>query len=170
MSTAIALLLVACATLESPPPSAVDAGQPNSLTSDPPGVRPADDPPGPATEPPVAHDPAVEPPAPIAPDPSGSAPATPAISAGRALYESCRDRMESPEADGECVKDADCARTGCGSEVCTTASAAAAGLATTCEVLPCFGAVDTCGCHAGRCQWTVLDEPRARRPVMPKAP
>jgi len=73
------------------------------------------------------------------------------------LYAECRDRVEGPEADGECTSDDDCVRVGCGSEVCTTVTAGA-DLVTTCEDRVCFHVLDTCGCHDGRCTWTLLDE------------
>jgi eight-cysteine-cluster-containing protein len=90
-----------------------------------------------------------------------------------ALYARCRDRVEGPEAEGECVTDADCARTGCSSEVCTTV-ALAPEIMTTCEVLPCFGALQACGCHEGRCTWTIaevlpgLPMPRIPREIPPR--
>ena len=71
-------------------------------------------------------------------------------------------RVEGPEAAGECDADADCGRTGCGSEVCTT-TAEAENVMTTCEDRACFAVLDTCGCHDGRCTWTV-------RPAGPAAP
>ena len=71
-----------------------------------------------------------------------------------ALYAACRDRVEGPEQDGECTTDDDCAAAGCSGEVCL-AAARAEGLTTTCEVLPCFAVLDACGCHEGRCTWTL---------------
>ena len=38
-------------------------------------------------------------------------------------------------------------------------AAAAADIITTCERLPCFQRLDTCGCHEGVCSWTVKDGP-----------
>ncbi len=69
-------------------------------------------------------------------------------------YEKYRDRLEGPEAEGECSSDADCARAGCSSEVCTTA-AKAAEINTTCEVLPVYTVLDACGCVDTRCQWSI---------------
>ncbi|MBW2255419.1 MAG: eight-cysteine-cluster domain-containing protein, partial [Deltaproteobacteria bacterium] len=59
------------------------------------------------------------------------------------------------EADGECNSDADCASTGCGREVCTTATA---DVMTTCEIRQCFSILDSCGCVKGRCTWSLKDE------------
>lgn len=72
------------------------------------------------------------------------------------LYADCRDRIELPEDDGECTADADCATSGCGSEVCLPASRQGE-VMTTCEERLCFRAVDACTCQAGRCQWTLKD-------------
>lgn len=93
-----------------------------------------------------------------APTASGEAP-TP-----QSLYETCRDRVEGVETDGECETDADCARAGCGSEVCLPAKLAV-DVMTTCEVRPCFSVLDTCGCNEGRCNWTLKTEisPSLRR-------
>jgi len=73
------------------------------------------------------------------------------------LYAMCQDRVEKPQADGECTTDEDCVRAGCSSEVCTTA-ASAAELTTTCEDKLCFKALDTCGCVEGVCSWSLVDE------------
>lgn len=78
------------------------------------------------------------------------------------LYEECKDRVEQPQADGECTTDADCVRAGCGSEVCTT-TAAAGDIMTTCEDRLCFHVLDTCGCHDGVCSWTLKDEVPERK-------
>jgi eight-cysteine-cluster-containing protein len=88
------------------------------------------------------------------PDPDPAAPPTAPETTPAALYAECASRVEGPEADGECSTDADCTRAGCGSEVCAT-TAAAADLMTTCEDRPCFAVLDTCGCHDGRCTWTL---------------
>jgi eight-cysteine-cluster-containing protein len=98
------------------------------------------------------------------PEPTVAPPAevAPVSASPEGLYAECRDRVEGPEAAGECAADADCGRTGCGSEVCTT-SAEVANVMTTCEDRPCFAVLDTCGCHDGRCTWTV-------RPAGPAAP
>jgi len=84
----------------------------------------------------------------------------------RALYDECHDRVESPEAPSECSADSDCTRTGCGSEVCTTV-AAAKEVMSTCEVLPCFSVLESCGCNEGTCQWTLKSEVPARK-LIPK--
>lgn len=73
-----------------------------------------------------------------------------------AAYGMYRERLEGPEADGECSTDADCARAGCSSEVCAPA-AQAASISTTCEVLPVFAILDSCGCVEGRCSWSVKE-------------
>jgi eight-cysteine-cluster-containing protein len=85
----------------------------------------------------------------------------------QALYDQCRTRLEGREVDGECAVDADCGRAGCSQEVCVPA-AKKADVITTCEILPCFGAVEDCGCHEGRCTWKVratLDPPVPRLPI-----
>lgn len=69
-------------------------------------------------------------------------------------YDQCRERVEGPEADGECTSDADCQTGGCSGEVCATA-ASMEGYMGTCEVLPCFSILKSCGCIEGRCSWTV---------------
>lgn len=72
------------------------------------------------------------------------------------MYQRCHDRVELPEADGECQADADCTRAGCSAELCVT-RAAAADRSSTCEVLPCFNVLEACGCVTGRCQWSLRD-------------
>ncbi|MCB9779125.1 MAG: hypothetical protein H6742_11225 [Alphaproteobacteria bacterium] len=72
------------------------------------------------------------------------------------LYAGCRERVEQPEADGECSADADCAATGCSGERCVAASVAG-DLMSTCEVQPCFQVLDHCGCVEGRCSWSLKD-------------
>lgn len=71
-----------------------------------------------------------------------------------ALYQQCKQRVEGPDKAGECTTSADCVRTGCSSEVCAS-TADAAGMMTTCEVLPCFAVLDACGCVDGVCSWSV---------------
>lgn len=105
------------------------------------GGRPAAE--SPAVETPVADGATTAPVEPVAPT------VTPAD-----LYGACRERVEGPSTPGECTTDADCARTGCSSEVCT-AAAKVGDVMSTCEVLPCFAALDTCGCHEGLCSWTL---------------
>ena len=84
------------------------------------------------------------------------------------LYAQCLGRVEGSDADGECMVDADCATGGCGSEVCTSAEEAK-GMMTTCEQRACFAALDSCGCHQGKCQWSLKAAdrmpPPLRRPV-----
>lgn len=77
-----------------------------------------------------------------------------------AMLEACRDRVEGPERPQECSSDADCTTAGCSSEVCLP-RAAAAQVQTTCEVLPCFMALGTCGCHEQQCTWTPKSAPAA---------
>lgn len=86
----------------------------------------------------------------------------------QALYQDCLKRVEGPEAEGECSTDADCTRAGCAQEVCLPA-AQAAELMTTCEDKLCYKALDTCGCHEGRCTWTLVDGPipRGRKVMLP---
>lgn len=87
-----------------------------------------------------------------APAPAPAPTATP-----EELYEKCRDRMEKPEADGECTSDSDCASAGCNQEVCVTVPKSK-DLNTTCDAQPCFKVADTCGCHDGKCTWTLKKE------------
>ncbi len=97
-------------------------------------------------------------PAPAAPAPAPEPVAAPAPTQTPAeLYAACRDRMEGVEADGECKADADCAPAGCGGEVCVPA-AKKAEITTTCEEQACFKVVEACGCHEGKCTWTVMAE------------
>jgi eight-cysteine-cluster-containing protein len=124
---------------------APDAVEPE--TPEEPETPPVADPPEPAV--PEA---APTPDAPPLEPPSVTGEPTPGL-----LYERCRDRVEQPEADGECTNDADCASSGCGSEVCTTA-AAATDLMTTCEIRQCFSVLDSCGCVKGRCTWSLKTE------------
>lgn len=82
------------------------------------------------------------------------------------LYDKCHDRLEGAEADGECTVDADCGRAGCSQEVCVPV-AAKGDVITTCEILPCFGATEACGCHEGRCTWSLKERVE---PMLPKLP
>ena len=72
------------------------------------------------------------------------------------LYEGCRDRLELPESDNECVQDSDCSKGGCGSGLCIPTQVAKT-MGSTCEVRPCFSTLDSCGCQAGKCQWTLKE-------------
>lgn len=153
MPLLVALALVvlqACVRADPPlPQGAAAAGEQLAAPAPPaapdePAVAPSDAAaPGQATEPTEAIDDgdAIEP--------------TPAADPGDALqaaYQACRERVEGDEADGECASDAGCAAQGCSGEVCAPAGS---GLMTTCEVLPCYEVLQSCGCRAGRCQWTV---------------
>ena len=82
----------------------------------------------------------------------------------QALYERCRSRVEGRESAGECETDADCMATGCSGEVCLTKEMAQ-GLATTCEMLPCFEVLDTCGCVEGVCSWSLKDSVPAGKTI-----
>jgi eight-cysteine-cluster-containing protein len=73
------------------------------------------------------------------------------------LYAKCKDRMENPEEAGECKVDADCASAGCNQEVCTTV-AKSKEWNTACDQQPCFQVADACGCHDGKCTWTLKKE------------
>ncbi len=89
-------------------------------------------------------------------------PSTPGLTAPpsdpRALYQSCRERVEGVEADGECTTDVDCTAGGCSGEVCVPVAAAVT-LNTTCDKLPCFAVLKSCGCIEGHCSWTVNATP-----------
>ncbi len=86
-----------------------------------------------------------------------------------ALYDQCHDRLELPEAAGECTTDADCGSVGCGKEVCTTTKAGAE-VMSTCEDRPCFKVLDACGCHDGKCTWTLKAEAPAAAPLPASLP
>lgn len=93
--------------------------------------------------------------------PPGDAPETPPMTTEpkvtvASLYSACRDRVEEPEADGECSSDDDCMATGCSREMCVT-TAAAEGIMSTCEDRRCFDVLDACGCVEGRCTWSLKD-------------
>ncbi len=96
----------------------------------------------------VAKEPAPEP-IPAEPAPTEMTP--------RGLYDQCVDRVEQPQADGECTTDADCKTAGCGREVCTTTTEAA-NVMTTCDVKLCFSILETCGCNEGLCNWSLKTE------------
>jgi eight-cysteine-cluster-containing protein len=74
-----------------------------------------------------------------------------------AAYARCQTRVEGPSNAGECTTDDDCARVGCSSELCVSKETAASGLMTTCEVLPCFSVLDSCGCVEGMCSWALVE-------------
>ena len=92
------------------------------------------------------------------------------------LYTECLDRVEGTDRAGECVADSDCKAAGCSGEVCVNA-VDACGIMTTCEVLPCFQVLESCGCvfpsssdagapkEGGVCQWTLGT--RGGRPAIP---
>lgn len=82
------------------------------------------------------------------------------------LYAECEQRVERPQAEGECEKDEDCKTAGCGNEVCSTV-AGAAEVMTTCEDKLCFKVLDTCGCHEGQCTWTLKDEIPEMKAIKP---
>jgi eight-cysteine-cluster-containing protein len=151
-------------TLEPPAEPAVNApvaAEPETPKEPETPADPAVEPPeGPAT-PPATAEPPVAAPAPSAPPLEPPATGTPTPGA---LYEQCRDRVEQPEANGECDSDDDCASSGCGREVCTTATAAA-DLMTTCEVRQCFSVLDSCGCDKGRCTWSLKDAVPPRKTI-----
>lgn len=108
-------------------------------------------------------------PIPVASPPAELPELAPTLYTPRAIYERCRDRVEAPEAGGECVTDADCTRAGCASEVCV-ASARAAEVMTSCEREECFGVLDRCGCVQGSCQWSLKlpDGALKKLPIVPK--
>ena len=137
-----------------------------SLACAAPSARPMAPSPGPmapSTPPVLSVDPPLTPldsppPAPAeAPTPPVPSPGSTPVSAQQ-LYDACRARVEEPQVVGECASDADCASTGCSQEMCVAAKAAD-GLLATCEILPCFATLDTCGCHAGVCSWTLHAPP-----------
>ena len=105
-----------------------------------------------------------------APAPAPTADPAPAPASGgtpQSLYAECTDRVELPQKAAECKADADCATSGCGNEVCTTA-AEKANVVTTCEDRLCFKVLDACGCHDGLCSWSLKAEvPESQVPVSP---
>jgi eight-cysteine-cluster-containing protein len=140
------------------------AGSQPAIAPPPPGAPPS----APATLPPpdALEDPAQpsEPLSPATPPPPTEA--GPAVTPAQ-MYEGCKERVEGVTAAGECASDADCARAGCSQEVCV-AKVDAPDVMSTCELLPCFTALDACGCHDGMCTWTVKTEALLRkRPDLP---
>ncbi len=146
------------------------------------GPRPAADLPTTDTPPAASEAPAAPPvggPGTVGTPVSGGAPIDGTADGGEVLlgappvpaqaYAACRDRLELPEVAGECTTDADCSKAGCSQEVCV-AAATAPDVMTTCEILPCFAALDTCGCQEGMCSWTLKSEmpPRGRLDLPPK--
>jgi len=105
-------------------------------------------------------------PAPAATTTAAERPEPPPLDDPQGLYEQCRDRVEGPEHDGECTSDDDCVNVGCSNEVCVPASAAA-DLMTACEVRICYSVLQSCGCHEGRCTWTV-DGARLKSHIIPR--
>lgn len=85
----------------------------------------------------------------------------------QALYAQCSGRVEGVSAAGECASDADCTRAGCSGEVCV-ATANKATAVTTCEILPCFDVLQSCGCVDGMCAWTVGASSRPTFRLPPK--
>ncbi|MFZ5476512.1 MAG: eight-cysteine-cluster domain-containing protein [Myxococcota bacterium] len=134
------VLVFACAPAAGPPPESPAAAE----TPVPPQAPP------PAVGDPTQSEP-LTPAAPVPAPVAGDAPPT-----ARQLYEGCKARVEGVETAGECQTDADCARAGCSQEVCV-AKAVAPDVMTTCELLPCSIALDTCGCHDGLCTWTIKE-------------
>ncbi|MEZ4240259.1 MAG: hypothetical protein R3F59_29710 [Myxococcota bacterium] len=111
--------------------------------------------------PPAATDEVAPVPAEPEPAPEPEPAATP-----QSLYEACIDRVELPQADGECTKDEDCATAGCGNEVCTSTKEQA-NVMTTCEDRLCFKVLEACGCHEGHCSWTLKAEVPAEQVPAP---
>jgi eight-cysteine-cluster-containing protein len=108
-----------------------------------------------------------EAPEPAATQPVGEPPELPVDQpTPQMLYDQCKDRLEGPETDGECSTDADCGTAGCSQEVCVPVSKKAE-IMTTCEIRPCFAAKDSCGCHEGRCTWTLKEH---MEPALPRIP
>lgn len=100
------------------------------------------------------------------PAPAPEPPPVP-VATPQELYTECTDRVENPQKDAECKADTDCATSGCGNEVCTTV-AEKANVMTACEDKLCFKVLDACGCHEGKCSWTLKAEvPAGQVPVSP---
>jgi eight-cysteine-cluster-containing protein len=108
----------------------------------------------------------VEPVRPISTPAEGQDPGLVRASGGdpQSLYQSCLSRVEGRGKPGECSTDADCTKAGCSQEMCI-ARAEAAGVMSTCEVRPCFAVLDSCGCQAGQCTWSLKSE----APVIPNS-
>jgi eight-cysteine-cluster-containing protein len=85
------------------------------------------------------------------------------------LYGACEARVEGSSAPGECHTDSDCARAGCSQEVCVPARLVA-DVQSTCERLPCFTTLDTCGCHEGICTWTLKEPDGSLKTRLPGGP
>ncbi len=84
----------------------------------------------------------------------------------RMLYDQCHARLEGAQQEGECSVDADCGTAGCSQEVCVPTSKKG-DIMTTCEILPCFNAVELCGCHEGQCTWSVKESMELMLPRIP---
>ena len=93
------------------------------------------------------------PPAPVAEAP---APIEAPVWTVESLYDSCRERVERPEAQSECTTNEDCTRAGGSMEICTT-TLAAQDLISTAELRPCFHVLEACSCQEGVCSWTLKD-------------
>jgi len=104
--------------------------------------------------------PGAELPAEPVPSLADEAAATPA-----AMYAACRERVEQPEAAGECKTAADCGVSGCGGELCAAKSHGA--ISSTCEVRACFQVLDSCGCVDGRCTWSLKAAIPEQRRMIP---
>jgi eight-cysteine-cluster-containing protein len=101
--------------------------------------------------------PAAEVPAPPPSDPgflTGTAPVAEPITDPQAAYASCKERVEGPGAAGECTSDEGCVKVGCSSEVCVSV-ASGVDFMSSCDKLPCFEVLKSCGCIEGQCSWTV---------------
>ncbi len=86
-----------------------------------------------------------------------------------ALYGACQARVEGSSTPDECHTDSDCARAGCSQEVCVSARRVSE-VQSTCERLPCFTTLDTCGCHEGICSWTLKEPEGLLKSPLPGAP
>lgn len=102
--------------------------------------------------------------APVATAPATGAPAGGGVLTAAELYGACEERVEGASTPGECSSDSGCSKAGCSQEVCVPTKAVAE-IMTTCERLPCFQTLDTCGCHAGLCTWTLKAEIPAFTPL-----
>ena len=71
------------------------------------------------------------------------------------LYEGCRDRLELRRVTNECVQDSTAPKAVV--EVNYASQDVAKTMGSTCEVRPCFATLNSCGCQAGKCQWTLKE-------------
>lgn len=101
----------------------------------------------------AAVDPAPPSPAPPVDPVVAELPPSPPLLSPSELSPAIESRIEGPWTANECMVDTDCMTAGCASEVCV-AGTRVREIITTCEVLPVFSELSSCGCQGGVCKWT----------------